>query len=154
MECFRLSSMKSCRIITGKKGSGKTTTILKLYGKEKGFVTVHRGEEYFLLNLSSREETLLLSPYPKFPVLWKRWYVNESAFLAAVSSLLEEREGVVVVDEVGRMEIEGKGFAPFLEKVKDRDITLVLGVRDSLVEDVKNRFFPFLEPTVLFVDRA
>lgn len=154
MECFRRSSMKSCRIITGKKGSGKTTTILKLYGKEKGFVTVHRGEEYFLLNLSSGEETLLLSPHPKFPVLWKRWYVNESAFLAAVSSLLEEREGVVVVDEVGQMEIEGKGFAPFLEKVKDRDITLVLGVRDSLVEDVKNRFFPFLEPTVLFVDRA
>ena len=127
---------------------------MKLYSKEKGFVTVHRGEEYFLLNLNSGEETLLLSPYPKFPVLWKRWYVNESAFLGAVSSLLEEREGVVVVDEVGQMEIEGKGFAPFLEKVKDRDITLVLGVRDSFVEEVKNRFFPFLEPTVLFVDRA
>ena len=75
--------MKSCNIITGEKGSGKTTYALSLFSQNPqyiGYVTLHKGDEYFLLNLSTKEENLLLSPRPIFPSKWKNWYVNETLF--------------------------------------------------------------------------
>ena len=48
--------MKSFKIVTGERGEGKTTYILSHFSNYKGYVTVHRNDEYFLKDLETKEE--------------------------------------------------------------------------------------------------
>ena len=59
-----------------------------------------------------------------------------------------------MVDEVGVMEMEGKGFSPFLQEVGKMDLDLVIAVRKDYIDMVRERFFPSLEPTIISVGKA
>lgn len=148
--------MKSCNIITGEKGSGKTTYALSLISKKPsyiGYVTLHRGDEYFLLNLSTKEEKLLLSTRPIFPSKWKNWYVNETLFDEVYSSLLDLEDVSVILDECGRMEMDGRGFSRTIKMLlskKSVDLTLV--VRDSFVNDL-TRYFSIVDYSLITVPK-
>lgn len=148
--------MKSCNIITGEKGSGKTTYALSLCSKDSqyiGYVTLHKGDEYFLLNLSTKKENLLLSPRPIFPSKWKNWYVNETLFDEVYSSLLDLEDKSIILDECGRMEMDGRGFSRTIKMLlskKSFDLTLV--VRDSFVNDL-TRYFSIVDYSLITVPK-
>ena len=145
--------MKSFKIVTGERGEGKTTYILSHFSNYKGYVTVHRNDEYFLKDLETKEETLLLSRHPVFNEAWKGWYINSDAFNKANEKLLSFSNTEVIVDEVGMLEVEERGFATFLKKAPFMDIDLVISVRREFIKDVRNKFFPSITPTIISVDR-
>ena len=145
--------MKSFKIVTGERGEGKTTYILSHFAHYKGYVTVHRNDEYFLKDLETKEETLLLSRHPVFNEAWKGWYINSSTFSKANKKLLSFSNTEVILDEVGMLEVEERGFATFLKKAPFMDIDLVISVRREFIKDVRNKFFPSITPTIISVDR-
>lgn len=145
--------MKSFKIVTGERGEGKTTYILSHFSNYKGYVTVHRNDEYFLMDLESTEETLLLSHNPVFNEAWKGWYINSSTFSKANEKLLSFSNTEVILDEVGMLEVEERGFATFLKKAPLMDIDLVISVRREFIMEVKNKFFPSVTPDIISVDR-
>ena len=145
--------MKSFKIVTGERGEGKTTYILSHFSHYKGYVTVHRNDEYLLKDLETKEETLLLSRHPVFNEAWKGWYINSDAFNKANEKLLSFSNTEVIVDEVGMLEVEERGFATFLKKAPFMDIDLVISVRREFIKDVRNKFFPSITPTIISVDR-
>ena len=145
--------MKSFKIVTGERGEGKTTYILSHFSNYKGYVTLHRNDEYFLKDLETKEETLLLSRHPVFNEAWKGWYINSDAFNKANEKLLSFSNTEVIVDEVGMLEVEERGFATFLKKAPLMDIDLVISVRREFIKDVRNKFFPSITPTIISVDR-
>ena len=145
--------MKSFKIVTGERGEGKTTYILSHFAHYKGYVTVHRNDEYFLKDLETKEETLLLSHNPVFNEAWKGWYINSSTFSKANEKLLSFSNTEVILDEVGMLEVEERGFATFLKKAPLMDIDLVISVRREFIMEVKNKFFPSVTPDIISVDR-
>ena len=81
--------MKSFKIVTGERGEGKTTYILSHFSHYKGYVTVHRNDEYLLKDLETKEETLLLSHNSFLSEAWKGWYINSDAFNKANDAFTE-----------------------------------------------------------------
>lgn len=145
--------MKSFKIITGERGEGKTTYILSLFSSFKGYVTVHKSHEYYLRDLETKEETLLLTPYPLFVDKWKGWYINTLAFGKANKKLLSLNNSVVVLDEVGMLEVENGGFSDYLFKATDMDIDLVISVRREYIDSVVSKFFSSYKPQIISVGR-
>ena len=145
--------MKSFKIVTGERGEGKTTYILSHFSNYKGYVTVHRNDEYLLKDLETKEETFLLSHNSFLSEAWKGWYINSDAFNKANEKLLSFSNTEVIVDEVGMLEVEERGFATFLKKAPFMDIDLVISVRREFIKDVRNKFFPSITPTIISVDR-
>ena len=80
--------MKSFKIVTGDKGEGKTNFLLSHFHDYKGIVSIHRGEEYYLRDMETKKEELLLSRNPFSPYKWKNWYINQYAFAFANEKLL------------------------------------------------------------------
>lgn len=151
MACCRLSLMKSFRIITGEKGEGKTTLLLTRFKDTEGFVTIHRGNEYYLHSLFDGKEELLLTHRPVFPCFWNNWSVNQNAFDRANEILSKTKTSPLILDEVGMMETEGKGFAPFLEKIDNYNGDLIITCRREFIERVTAKFFPFHKPLIISV---
>ena len=145
--------MKSFKIITGERGEGKTTYILSHFSGFKGYVTVHKSHEYYLRDLKTKEETLLLTPYPLFVDKWKGWYINTLAFGKANKKLLSLNDSVVVLDEVGMLEVENGGFSDYLFKAADMDIDLVISVRREYIDSVVSKFFSSYKPQIISVGR-
>ena len=145
--------MKSFKIITGERGEGKTTYILSHFSRFKGYVTVHKGHEYYLRELETKEETLLLTPCPLFVDKWKGWYINTLAFNKANKKLLSLNNSVVVLDEVGLLEVENGGFSDYLFKATDMDIDLVISVRREYIDSVMSKFFSSYKPQIISVGR-
>ena len=148
--------MKSCKIITGEKGSGKTTYALSLFSHNPtyiGYVTLHKADEYFLLNLSTKEEKLLLSPRHVFSSKWKNWYVNEALFDEVYTSLLDSKGKSIILDECGRMEMDGRGFSRTIKMLlSKKDVNLTLVVRDSFVNDL-TRYFSIVDYSLITVPK-
>lgn len=141
MEFFKHSSMKSCRIICGEKGEGKTTKLLSLYKDGvKGVVSLHENDEYFALNLETKEKTLLLTKKPLFPYSWRAWYYNNEFFSSIYSSLSTINSGDVFIDEVGMMEVEGKGFYSLIKELKNKEIDLTITTRNEFLYRVLSTF--------------
>ena len=118
--------MKSCRIIVGKKGEGKTTKM---------------GDEYYLYNISTKKKELLLSHRAIFVDKWRVWYYNKDAFERANSYLINlSPSSCVFIDEVGRMEMEGIGFYSGLCNLIKKDVDLTISLRDELLSDILKLF--------------
>ena len=104
-------------------------------------------------DLETKEETLLLTPYPLFVDKWKGWYINTSAFDKANKKLLSLNNSVVVLDEVGMLEVENGGFSDYLFKATDMDIDLVISVRREYIDSVVSKFFSSYKPQIISVGR-
>lgn len=130
--------MKSCRIITGGRGEGKTTYLLEQ--RAKGFLSIHRENAYYLKNNESGEERLLMSDEPIFHDKFGMWYYDQSVFDWANSELMKIKDRDVVLDEVGRLEVQGGGFAPALKLFQKRDINLTISVRREFITLVTDAF--------------
>lgn len=49
-------------------------------------------------------------------------------------------EGPAAIDEIGRLELAGGGFAPSLELLLGRGVELAITVRRDFLQDVVDRF--------------
>lgn len=135
--------MRSCRIITGDKRSGKSTRLLeisKTIPNPEGFISIRTENGYSLLDLSRGKASLLMTDEPLFTDRFRRWYFDQKLFDAANSRLESISSGTVFIDEIGRLELDGGGFAPALRALRSHDIDLIIAVRDVFLQDVIERF--------------
>ena len=132
----------SCRIITGERGGGKTTAMLRLFSREggEGAVSIHVGDSYRLLYLPDMSERLLMASEPIFPGRIGRWFYDEAAFEEALERLMSAASSPVLIDEAGALELAGGGFAPAIEALSASGRDLVLSIRHSYVEDIIRTF--------------
>ena len=115
--------MRSCRIVTGGKGEGKTSFLLSISSGSYGFLSIHRGSCYYLHEIQSGEERLLMTSSPSFPDMIGRWYYDESAFAYANGCLSRVEEGTVIIDEM-----------------ICKDVDLIISVRDEFVPIIVSSF--------------
>ena len=135
--------MKRCRIITTTLGGGKSTYIKSLIDNDKdsvGFFSIKREGAYVLMNISTKEERLLMSTLKISNQRFGRFYVDESVFGWANDILLGYKDENVYIDEVGRMELLGMGFDRALREIAKRDITLTIAVRDEFVDAIISKY--------------
>ena len=138
--------------LTGRPGIGKTTACLKIYENLKdeieisGFVTKEvreRGRRvgFKLVNLKSGEESWLAKvgegnvKVGKYAVFVE----NLDEFLDTISLSAD----VIILDEVGPMELKSRKFVNFVEKITKRDgviLTIHYKSRHPLLEKIRSTF--------------
>ena len=144
-------------IITGGIDEGKTREIEAIYRQLKkgdGWVSrkIFLNEEfigYEIQRLSTNEKLPLAYKKEYVPSGWDEIYAigpfrfSRRAFEFAgkiIDEIIEKNINPVFIDEIGPLELQGKGFCPMLEKILkiQRDVYIV--VRRHCVDDVVNRF--------------
>jgi nucleoside-triphosphatase THEP1 len=143
----------SCIVLSGGIGAGKTqraeglAQALVAHGVSVGGVLAPRvlsdGETigYRIRDLLTGEERPFASQYPP-GIRVGRFHMNEEGLrfgLAAIERGAREAR-VVFVDEVGRWELAGGGFAPAIRALLASQALPVLLVRDTLVEEALQVF--------------
>ena len=149
--CGRVFSVqdRTITVITGGYDSGKTTALLALL-KEKnlppdhlcGFVSLANGEKtcYRLKDLFSGEERVAVDERA-MPSGRKqgRFFVDDAVFSWANAQIAEHlgTAHLCVFDEVGRFELEGRGFDPsFRRALEQPGLDVVATVRLSFLQEV------------------
>ncbi len=137
--------------ITGRPASGKTTLILKLLDflkgknvKVGGFITKEiraKGQRvgFEMVDLSSGKEGILAHVNVKSPLRVSKYGINlEILNRIGVKSLEEALNGkfdLLVVDEIGRMELLSKEFRRKLQEILSSDIRLVATLHLKFVKE-------------------
>ncbi len=144
--------MKPIFIISGDKGSGKSTflvEILYLLQRDgfvvRGFVALHNFESdsYLIKNVTTKEEALILqriSDYEKRPDHFKIFSEGVEKGLTWIEELLEQSPNLAVIDEIGGYEMRGtlwsNGFAGLVES----DIPLIFTVKSKHFSEVVKKW--------------
>ena len=140
--------------ITGKPGCGKSTLILELIKdlKDKnkkiaGIITPEirerKGESregFSIIDLASSKQEILASTKQKGPMVSK-YGVN----IAGIDFIVEEFKksfnsaDVIILDEIGKMEICSEKFKSMLEKVFNSKKIVIATLHRSLIEKYKDK---------------
>jgi nucleoside-triphosphatase len=143
-------------IITGNKGDGKTTMLLKIVDvlnnyntNVAGFVAVgewRNGErsKYTLVDILSGKSAIIctdtaINGYDKHG----RFYFNPLAikFGEKILSNTQKQNWVIVIDEIGPFELEGKVWHKLLlHHIEKTQNLLLLSVRESLVDEIVEKY--------------
>ena len=119
-----MSPQSRITIVTAPSGGGKTSYICRNYDGCHGFVTL-KGRKLFLRNLATGDERVLMYRGAEWTYI-----VDDSVFRDANAWLCTLDSGLVVLDECGWMECEGRGFRPALEHFRQcMELECVLSVR-------------------------
>jgi nucleoside-triphosphatase len=127
-----LMSNPSVYILTGKKHSGKTTHLLNNYVVDKnvaGILSPVINGKRFFLDIKTKERFDYGSkPRMRQDILQIGNYAfSQKAFDKAVSILensLHEKPSWLIIDEIGPLELSGKGFCRLLEKLMAGSLSL------------------------------
>lgn len=139
-------------IITGGIGEGKTTLVKKLvellkkrdkavYGFYSERVLVNKetvGYDLVDIEDNSRVEFLRTEPGLKdYTGKTGKYHISARGLKKGRSILCNpSREAVCIIDEAGRLELRGEGWAPCLDDLfRKQDATIILAVRNSLVSE-------------------
>ena len=133
-------------IVTGDVHSGKTGKLLNWSGERSdvhGILTpVLEGTRYFL-DIHSREQFRMEADDKEEALVVGRYRFSRNSFNKA-TRLLEnsiDKNGWLVVDEIGPLELRGEGFSDFLKTiVRERKERTLLVVRKALIDDVISQF--------------
>ena len=144
--------------------SGKTTTLLEWSREQKsigGILMPDMDGERKMLDIRTNEifdaECKDAGDAKAATVNIGRFYFYASSFKKANSILMNEMVKApqwLVIDEVGKLEMDGKGFYPALKKTTPfykspmNTSNLLLVIRDSLVEAVLS-FFEIKDPMLI-----
>ncbi|RIJ48308.1 hypothetical protein D1614_11300 [Maribellus luteus] len=147
-------SLPSVFVITGAVGVGKTTVMKKLLAalQEKqipvaGFYSERLMQEnetigYDLVNAATREriDFLRVAKEPSLRGVGK-YAVNHAAFDWGETLLQKADHQVVLVDEIGKLEIRGEGWGRVLaERIRKQENHLILSFRKDLLDDLIDKF--------------
>ena len=144
-------------IITGGIDEGKTREIEAIYrqmNKGDGWISrkVFLNEEfvgYEIQRLSTNEKIPLAYKREYAPPGWDEIYAigpfcfSKRAFEFAgriIDEIIEKNINPVFIDEIGPLELQGKGFSPMLEKILKTQKDVYIVVRSHCVEDVVKKF--------------
>ena len=133
-------------IVQGKLDGGKTSYMQKLSEElldVDGIITLKDSDfrSYFFhevrthLNYMGLSADMIISDER-----FGRYFISRKNFERASRYVLSCNNRNILLDEVGRMEIQGGGFADTLRELLKRDITLYIAVREDFVEDVIKTF--------------
>lgn len=129
-------------LLCAQRNGGKTSHILSHYSGQKGFATVSPDRSklsLFLLDLETGERRLLM--YRKDPEV--PYDLVQETFDWANSRMMRLDSGLLVLDECGWMDLEGRAFAPALHHIRScHSLSAILSVRTSFVEDYRRFFTP------------
>jgi nucleoside-triphosphatase len=131
-------------ILTGEIHSGKTTRLIDWSHRTSnatGVATpVIRGKRMFF-DLSTGETFLMEAiESDKKTIAVGKYIFNEFAFEKAIRILenaISSSAGYVIIDEIGPLELNGKGFSKILKKILSNDkrnYDLVLVIRKSILK--------------------
>jgi nucleoside-triphosphatase THEP1 len=144
-------------IITGGIDEGKTREIEAIYRRMKkgdGWISgkVFLNEEfggYEIQRLSTKEKMPLAYKKEYVPPGWDEIYsiglfrFSKRAFEFAgkiIDEIIDKNINPVFIDEIGPLELQGKGFCPMLGKILKTQKDIYIVVRSHCVEDVIKRF--------------
>jgi len=141
---------KNIFILSGPTNSGKTSKLLEwcknrkdVYGiltpKINGkriFQNVNTGEQFEMEACENEEKILSVGKY-----VFSTKSFEQATFILKEAS--NKKNGWLIVDEVGPMELKGEGFSTQLKQVllkKADTLKVIIVVRETLVEEVVNHF--------------
>ena len=148
--------MNKVTIISGKKHSGKTTKLLSYISELQsknlicaGIVAVGRYKDdkrcsFELIDIlgNKKHEFLTTTPSLKFKKIGRFHIIPDGEKFGR--NVLENETtlnaDVIIIDEIGPMELDGKGWAKYLKQFLKLDINLVITVREELLEEVCKEF--------------
>jgi nucleoside-triphosphatase len=139
--------MPDIYILTGAIGSGKTTALLHWSENHKdvyGILTpVVNGERVFMDAHNRRQFKMEASAMEENTLDVGRWKFDRGSFDKAVEILSDacNREGWVVVDELGPLELRKEGLYEIVEEmIHSTHLKILLVVRDTLLEKMIDHF--------------
>ncbi len=144
--------------ITGLPGAGKTQALLKVIemleddGKKVGgmitepIVKRGRREGFYVMDWASKEKRVFASKDIVSKIMVGRYGVDVSALDEVGVKALQYATAscdVIVIDEVGKMEVESDGFVTAVKEALDADKPLLLTLhkksRNPLLQDIRRR---------------
>jgi nucleoside-triphosphatase THEP1 len=140
-------------IISGKQNSAKTTTLKKIVSQKDclylGYICESSSNKniFYLRNVMSNEIIRLLQTHLcEYNQKIGKFYIVPNSFESAKKSLLSQVEEncnkdiVIVLDEVGALELSSSGYHDLIENLIQIDKDLIICVRDKYVEDVCKKY--------------
>jgi nucleoside-triphosphatase THEP1 len=156
-------------IVTGEINSGKTKKMLSIFQQTyrgDGFISEKRFNRhghlvgYDLVRLSGDDRLPFIHLKKETPDDWVEafQYLKFSFSLAGINyanalidSLIDNNVNPIYIDEIGPLELQGKGFDPLLRKVLRGNTDVYISVRDTCVNDVINTYQ--IQPHILIHTR-
>ena len=136
-------------IVSAPQGKGKTSYLSRLIESNEfhesfgGILALSSPEkhEYYAKNIETGETRLLMSDRSSLqgPTIG-RFSCRQETFDWASKCLLESKMKCLVIDEVGRLELQGHGYANALRTLLEMQKELYIAVRDKFVDDVVEEF--------------
>lgn len=142
-------------IISGPVAGGKTTYARKLVTMlvendidVSGILTErimsnNKTTGYDILDIKSSKRAIFLRAGREMgPEKTGRYSIHPAGLQMGKNILCNEKQGqVTVIDEVGKMELEGRGWAQCLQPLfNNSDNIIIITVRDSLTDQVMNKW--------------
>lgn len=136
-------------IVSAPQGKGKTSYLSRLVESNEfhesfgGILALSSPEkhEYYAKNIETGETRLLMSDRSSLhgPSIG-RFSCRQETFDWASKCLLESKMKCMVIDEVGRLELQGHGYANALRTLLEMQKELYIAVRNKFVDDVVEEF--------------
>ncbi|MBN2664305.1 MAG: hypothetical protein JXR68_11700 [Bacteroidales bacterium] len=143
-------------VITGEKNKGKTTFVSKVIDNLKdknilvqGFTAIGVFEnetksEFYLHDISTGEQKILCSIKNIGKTITGRFFFNDDTVEwgeEILKSVKNNKNTVVIVDEVGPLELKNKGWSNSIDELfKKTDVKIIWVVRKGLVKPVLRKF--------------
>jgi nucleoside-triphosphatase THEP1 len=141
-------------VVTGKIESGKTTLISELVTKlqtdkisvsgiySKRIVENYMTTGYNVVKISNYESVKFLrTKGSRDQQRIGKFYIYDEGLLAGKEELLLNKTQIKVIDEIGKLELEGKGWCESLYQIiEDSDSNLLLSVREEVLNEVIVKF--------------
>ncbi len=148
--------MNKTTIITGKKHSGKTTKLQEIVfdlqsdGKIcAGIIAIgtfknNKRYSFDLLDISTNEKIEFMSiitnnQYKKIG----KFYIKpegEEFGTTVLEKALKSNANFIVIDEIGALELEEKGWSQALSKALEIEKNIIITVREELLQNIINKF--------------
>lgn len=156
----------SITIISGKQGEGKSTLLKRIIdelgnkGLKPGGIFSHGTwknglrDEIYAKNLYTGEEIIFcLRNHQKDWVKSGNFYLNPSYIEFSLSTIYETNCDYFILDEVGKFELDEKGWFDALTfLLKHSEKPMIIVVRDSFLKEVLKKF-SFQPEKVIIIER-
>lgn len=154
------SLIKKVVIISGDKGSGKTTFLVDILSLLQmdgfvvdGFVAIHTIEpdSYLIKNAATREESLIMqrvASYKRRPDHFKIFQEGVEKGLLWIEEILEQSPDIAAIDEIGGYELQGKLWSDGFTRLVESDIPLIFTVKTKYIDEVVKKWN--IDPSIIF----
>lgn len=140
-------------IISGKRNSAKTTTLKRIVENKSEkflgyFCESDKDKEVFYLRnvLNNDLITIMRTNLSNTKESIGKYNIIDNSFLLAEETLLSQIHELkgdnfsIVIDEIGRLELNGSGYNTLIKKLLKFNYDLIFCIRDEFVEDIIDKY--------------